>query len=104
MKRQTADVMRAMIPVSDVWWENEAGQNALDLMIHCENDLLLPERPDLIALIEKEQLTQTVSSQASTFVPGLQAKKDKLHEGSAQKSNDNMAGLNEAFHAGLRFA
>lgn len=55
LRVQTPDVIKAMIPYSDVCWKNKENKDALHVLMNGSNDLLLDAMPELIHMIEIEQ-------------------------------------------------
>lgn len=126
LRVQTPDVIKAMLPYSDLCWKNKEGQDALQVLMNCGNDLLLDATPDLIRLIEIEQalalavqlenthLTgeeealeiDSVLHKAPSFMPGFQSQASSsiVDEGrvaqrqgsSAQQSNAKNCNSNES--------
>lgn len=88
LKIQTPDVIKAMIPVSDIHWKNKEGLSSLDVLKNSENDALLNEMPVLIKMIEQilkskeasekkvDMLTaDCLSSDATALTPSFDKKK-----------------------------
>lgn len=100
LRVQTPDVIKAMIPYSDVCWKNKENKDALQVLMNSSNDLLLDAMPELIHMIEIEQaralvtqlenthLTEKTSDQetdsvlysAPSFMPGFDAQSSRAPE------------------------